>query len=530
MSSARNFGLMLKSGAVWLILFQLSVSQVVHAQADKRIGPTTSAEVVVGYVKTLTGTAFIRRGNASEVPAKVGDRFGPRTRIKSGAGSEVVLLFADGQTVKLGTDSEVRIDDYRYDPANPKSDRSVFSLVTGTMRVVTGAILTENPAGLRISAGRSVISILSKDIAAFVVQVNGENDERGSSAVIAGQISVRTPHGVIRQVASDQFSRWEPGRVQETALPLAAAPAVIQALVAASRANVQESNLPIDVESASIQAAIAVTQATGNSGAANVSAGPLTGRLNLVTGTVMIRDASGKEIPGRIGDAFGSGAVVTTGADGQVGLVFSEGQYVVMGTDSVFRIGKIQGQAVEGGNPAVDAPFGLLTGRMSFVTWAAPIGNQTALRVAAGDGSIGILSNGIAAFVVEVSSNAKTIGSVAVTAGEISLRTQTGDALKMAADQYTTWQPGSAPGPLRPLADAPGQLQQAFSNTLPSASQAAELAAELALLPATAAGPSDTQALQPQQQSQPAAPEVTASLVLPPVSPGGGRGCVGSPC
>ena len=488
MFDARKFERVLKIGAACLILFQLGAPPIASAQTGPGAGANTPTAVVGGYVQSLSGPVFIRRGTEREAPAKVGDVFGARTSIRSAAGTEVVLLFADGQNVKLGPSSTLRIDDYRFDPTNPQNGRAAFVLVTGMMRVVTGAMHTDNQTGLKITAGRSVVTILSKDLTAFVMQVNGEDDERGISAVIAGQIAIRTPYGVIRRVAGDQFARWEPGVVPNLAQPLAAAPAAVQALVEASRASVQETNSPVDVQSASIQAALSVAQATAKGAGGILSVGPLSGQLNMVVGIVIIRDASGREVQARIGDRFGPGAIVTTAPDGQAGLVFSEGQYAVLGAESVFRIAESKPE--RRGGEAVGASFGLLNGRMSFVTWATSIGDQDALRIAAGDGSIVLLSNGVAAFVVEVDSKTKQVGSLAVTAGEISLQTSTGGPMKIVADQYTSWGPGGAPAPLLPLSEAPGPLQSAFADkVVASAARSAELVAELAALPPTGAGP-----------------------------------------
>ena len=170
---------------------------------------------------------------------------------------------------------------------------------------------------------------------------------------------------------------------------------------------------------------------------------------------------------------------------------------------------------------------------MSFVSWvAAQFNNPGAMGVAAGTALIGIVGTGVTAFVVEVDSQG--LSSAAVSAGEVSLRTADGPPIRIAADRFTTWQLATAPTPPRPLSEAPGQLQFAFNVTLTRVSREAEVAEALASLPATAAGlvqtpVTDQTQAQVQASAQPA-PVALVLVILPPVSPGGGGGCTGSPC
>src|SRR6266850_297341 len=48
------------------------------------------------------------------------------TTVVTGPDAQVVLRFDDGQRVVLGPSTHFRIADFRYDEADPKSDRSVF--------------------------------------------------------------------------------------------------------------------------------------------------------------------------------------------------------------------------------------------------------------------------------------------------------------------------------------------------------------------------------------------------------------------
>lgn len=216
-----------------------------------------------GLVNSVSGRVYARSATGIEVLLKAGDVFGPGTTFRTGPDSSVVLLFADGQIVALSQDSEMRLDTYRFDPRDAKSGGTALGLTSGIMRLVTGAIHAGNQDALFISAGRATIDILSKDTTAFVVEADPKAPGVGVLAVIAGEVALQAPVGPVTIVEADQFTRWQPGAAPSAPLPLAAAPAVFQAAVAASLATIVGSNAPVDIQSAAVQAALASLPATG---------------------------------------------------------------------------------------------------------------------------------------------------------------------------------------------------------------------------------------------------------------------------
>ncbi len=505
--------------AALMLLLQLAAPSVVHAQAG-----------AAGYVKAVIPPAFIRKGAGPLVPAKVGDILVPGTTVVTGDTGKVDLLFADGQQISLGKESTLRIDDYRFDAANPKAGRANISLVNGRMSLVTGAIHTGNPAGLRISAGTGVVSILSKDVTAFVVEVDPDEKRRpGWAAVTVGAISVQTPSGKIAQIAADQFARWRDDDRLLPAQPLAAAPAVLQAQVTASRATVAETNLPVNVQSASVQAALMLSQMKTQGTPSNTTTVALSGQLNMVSGNVVIRSPTGAESQAKIGDTFGPGTTFLTGAKSEVGLLFSEGHYAALSEKSVLRI------ADSPGAQSATASLGLTEGQLSLVTWANTGEAPTGLTVAVGSAFITINTKGVVAYVVNVDRETKDAGSAAVSAGGISVKTMVGPPVSVSSDKYTSWKPEAPPAPVLALSNAPAALQLAFADTIKGAPANVEVGAEVASLPPTAAGPVTQQPTpvpgQPAQPTAPAPPPVVLDPgAVPPVAPGGGGGCTGSAC
>lgn len=250
--------------AACLVFMQVAAPCLVGAQAIQggAGGSAPAVNLAAGFVNSVSGVVLIRRGSGKFEPAKAGDLFGPGTIFSTGPDGNVVLLFADGQNITLNKDSVLRIDDFRFDARNVKASRARLGLVSGMMRFVTGAIHTDNHDGLMVTAGSATVDIVSKDTTAFVVEVDSRSQDVGSAAAIVGEIAIDTPTGVAVRIAADQFTRWQMGAAPSAPAPLAAAPAVFQAAVAAARATVLGSNLPIDLQAAALQAALSALPPT----------------------------------------------------------------------------------------------------------------------------------------------------------------------------------------------------------------------------------------------------------------------------
>lgn len=251
--------------AVCLMLVQAILPCVVTAQVGQGrqgVGEKLLSAAPSGFLNSISGTVFMRKGNGPEVLAKLGDLIDSGTVLRTGLNAQVNLLFADGQNVNLSADSTLRIDDYRFDQNNIKAGRATLGLMAGMMRVVTGAIHTGNPEALRITAGDAVISILSKDVTAFIVEVHAKSQEYNSIAVIVGEVSIQTPVGAIIRVATDQFTRWHAGVAPVPPQPLVAAPAVFQAMITAARATVLPTNVQEDIQAAAFSLALSALPAT----------------------------------------------------------------------------------------------------------------------------------------------------------------------------------------------------------------------------------------------------------------------------
>ena len=310
--------------------------------------------------------------------------------------------------------------------------------------------------------------------------------------------------------------------------------------------------------------------------------GPI-GYVHDVSGDVSVQKPSSRAAPAKVGEAFAPNTAFATGVDGKVTLKFADGQVVVLGLDSKLRIGEYNFDTNRIGQS--NSEIALAQGEMRLVTGIIGADNRRGLQITAGETTVSVVKPGGADFTVVVDTMREEVGAAAVAAGDISLRTPYYPITRVSAGEFVPWQPGRAAPLPAPVSAAPAVIQaaaaplletrlpsntpvavevaaraavatdeakqaQAVANANPqnaqlqakaaaaveqaaTATKAATASAEavssavfekaLAALPATAAGPTiTTQTLPPTS--------IQVVLSPPKPTPGGGGGCIGSPC
>lgn len=219
---------------------------------------TVNASAQVGYLHGLSGSATFKKGTARAVAAKVGDTFEAGTVVATGDDARAaVLKFADGQVAVLGPGSALDVRQYRFDARNLSASSMTIVLEAGTMRLTGGVIAAQEPQAVRLIAGGWVLGIARGEGIDLTLGMNDTGRELRVAEVTAGEISVRTPNGQIARIGPGQITLWRPGSQAGSAIPLAAAPAAIQAGIAILRSVLLPDTTPVPVEIAA-RAAIAL--------------------------------------------------------------------------------------------------------------------------------------------------------------------------------------------------------------------------------------------------------------------------------
>lgn len=118
----------------------------------------------VGAIAMYNGTLFaVSKEGASralgvQAPVQEGDT------LHTGEGSYAQVRFKDGTDITLRPQSVFKVEAYRFDPAKPKEDKGVFSLVKGGLRAISAQLGHRgNPDAYQMKAASATIGIRGTD-------------------------------------------------------------------------------------------------------------------------------------------------------------------------------------------------------------------------------------------------------------------------------------------------------------------------------------------------------------------------------
>jgi hypothetical protein len=115
-------------------------------------------------VTELVGTAQRIPDGAAPIALKNGDAINERDTVQTGENSGVVLRFEDGQRATIGASSRMTVNAYTYDLKDPAKSNVLLSLLTGSMRAITGLIGKSRPDKVAFRAGTATIGIRGTDV------------------------------------------------------------------------------------------------------------------------------------------------------------------------------------------------------------------------------------------------------------------------------------------------------------------------------------------------------------------------------
>ncbi len=125
--------------------------------------PAYGAESIVGSVKTVHGSVFVRRG-AEKLPCREGVHLLPQDILQTSADSSVGVIFQDGTRIALGPNTELKIDQFVYQPGEGKFGLLV-RLARGVMAYISGKIAKFSPESVRVETPVGIVGLRGTELA-----------------------------------------------------------------------------------------------------------------------------------------------------------------------------------------------------------------------------------------------------------------------------------------------------------------------------------------------------------------------------
>ncbi len=125
---------------------------VLLAPADARAQASAIAQV-----KTLSGTAILIRGG-TPMPLAIGDDLFVADVLRTEAESALGISFTDHTAVSLGSNSELELTIFEFDPGHDKL-AFLTRLLQGTLLYVSGIIAKLSPEDVRIETPVASVAV-----------------------------------------------------------------------------------------------------------------------------------------------------------------------------------------------------------------------------------------------------------------------------------------------------------------------------------------------------------------------------------
>jgi hypothetical protein len=218
--------------------------------------------------------AAIRAGTPA--PVEKGQQLDSGSTVTTGRGSQVSLRFDGGEQVVLHENTQFQIVEYRYEEGNPKADRSVFSLLRGAARAVTGLLARRSRQAFEFRTSTATIGIRGTD---FMVAIVGQPSY---VSVLEGAVAATNAAGTVAFTAGTfgaiTASTVLAAAIPASALPTAAASAFssLGAVTVGAAAAAAGAGIGAGAIAAGVVAAGAVAASNSSSGGGESTSGTTT--------------------------------------------------------------------------------------------------------------------------------------------------------------------------------------------------------------------------------------------------------------
>ncbi|EKO37337.1 MAG: hypothetical protein B193_3992, partial [Solidesulfovibrio magneticus str. Maddingley MBC34] len=129
------------------------------APADAAAPAADAGPPKAGELTEAKGQIRAKRGADPERALVQGNPVYAEDDLATGPEDKGRVTFADGSSLDIGPDSRVLLADFVYDPANIDASKQAIRMAKGMFRYVSGKVVQNDPARLRLESPLAVIGI-----------------------------------------------------------------------------------------------------------------------------------------------------------------------------------------------------------------------------------------------------------------------------------------------------------------------------------------------------------------------------------
>ena len=129
------------------------------APADAAAPAADAGPPKAGELTEAKGQVRAKRGADPERTLAQGNPVYAEDDLATGPEDKGRVTFADGSSLDIGPDSRVLLADFVYDPANLDASKQALRMAKGMFRYVSGKVVQNDPARLRLESPLAVIGI-----------------------------------------------------------------------------------------------------------------------------------------------------------------------------------------------------------------------------------------------------------------------------------------------------------------------------------------------------------------------------------
>jgi hypothetical protein len=172
------------------------------------------SRVRIGYVVGLSGETSVSNVKGRKQPLQVNAQIFEGDQLETGLGSNLHVMMDDAAEVFLKEDSVLKVSEYVITSGDGKQSSSVFDLLRGGLRKITGAIGANPAANYQLHTGVANIGIRGTE---YVVKLCEQDDCSSSvsrndpgaklhAVVLAGSITLTSEDGVQVLMAPGEYA------------------------------------------------------------------------------------------------------------------------------------------------------------------------------------------------------------------------------------------------------------------------------------------------------------------------------------